>query len=43
MHGWLTANQSAERRLDKALLELTKEYPLDVLVTLLRWAPSCDR
>nr|XP_041569221.1 uncharacterized protein LOC121468995 [Taeniopygia guttata] len=43
IHRWLTANESAEHRLDKALLELTKEYPSDVLITLLRWAPSCDR
>ncbi|XP_053803557.1 uncharacterized protein LOC128790647 [Vidua chalybeata] len=43
IHRWLTANGSAGHRLDKALLELTKEYPSDVLITLLRWAPSCDR
>ncbi|OWK54465.1 hypothetical protein RLOC_00001610 [Lonchura striata] len=43
IHRWLMANKSAEHRLDKALLELTKEYPSDVLITLLRWAPSCDR
>ncbi|XP_074386099.1 uncharacterized protein LOC141725852 isoform X1 [Zonotrichia albicollis] len=43
IHQWLTANESAGHRLDKALLELTQEHPCDVLITLLRWAPSCDR
>lgn len=43
IHKWLTANESAGHRLDKALLELTREYPCDVLMTLLRWAPSGDR
>ncbi|XP_056369812.1 uncharacterized protein LOC130265064 [Oenanthe melanoleuca] len=43
IHKWLTANESAGHRLDKALLELTKEHPYDVLMTLLRWAPSGDR
>ncbi|XP_056369493.1 maestro heat-like repeat-containing protein family member 7 [Oenanthe melanoleuca] len=43
IHKWLTANESAGHRLDKALLELTKEYPYDVIMTLLRWAPSGDR
>ncbi|XP_077047322.1 uncharacterized protein LOC143695960 [Agelaius phoeniceus] len=43
IHQWLTANEAAGHRLDKALLELTEEYPSDVLITLLRWAPSCDR
>ena len=43
IHKWLTANESAGHRLDKALVELTKQYPWDVLMTLLRWAPSGDR
>ncbi|RMC05415.1 hypothetical protein DUI87_18606 [Hirundo rustica rustica] len=43
IHRWLTANESAEHRLDKPLVKLTKEHPSDVLITLLRWAPSCDR
>ncbi|CAN8174076.1 unnamed protein product, partial [Coccothraustes coccothraustes] len=43
IHWWLMANEPAGHRLDKALLELTEEYPSDVLITLLRWAPSCDR
>ncbi|XP_071312309.1 maestro heat-like repeat-containing protein family member 7 [Agelaius tricolor] len=43
IHQWLTAKESAGHRLDKTLLELTEEYPSDVLITLLRWAPSCDR
>ncbi|XP_068877575.1 maestro heat-like repeat-containing protein family member 7 [Aphelocoma coerulescens] len=43
IHRWLTANESAEHRLDKPLLQLTMEYPSDVLMTLLRWAPLYDR
>ncbi|TRZ23240.1 hypothetical protein HGM15179_003876 [Zosterops borbonicus] len=43
IHRWLTANESDEHRLDKPLVKLIKEYPDDVLLTLLRWAPSCDR
>ncbi|XP_027564735.1 uncharacterized protein LOC113981533 [Neopelma chrysocephalum] len=43
IHRWLTANVAAERRLDKTLLALVKAHPVDVVVTLLRWAPSCDR
>ncbi|KAM3654356.1 uncharacterized protein VK521_016929 [Ammospiza maritima maritima] len=37
------ANDSAEHRLDKALLDLTAAHPGDAVVTLLRVAPSCDR
>ncbi|XP_032548182.1 maestro heat-like repeat-containing protein family member 6 isoform X2 [Chiroxiphia lanceolata] len=43
IHRWLTANASAERRLDKALLALVEAHPVDVVVTVLRSAPSCDR
>ncbi|XP_064593943.1 maestro heat-like repeat-containing protein family member 9 [Zonotrichia leucophrys gambelii] len=43
IHRWLLANDSAQHRLDKALLKLTKAQPADAVVTLLRVAPSCDR
>lgn len=43
IHRWLTANEYNEHRLNKSLVKLTKEYPSDVLISLLRWAPSCDR
>ncbi|XP_064256667.1 uncharacterized protein LOC135287236 [Passer domesticus] len=42
IHQWLTANQFAEHRLNRTLLDLTKAQPADVLVTLLRVARSCD-
>ncbi|XP_036261959.1 uncharacterized protein LOC118701445 [Molothrus ater] len=43
IHRWLLANDSAQHRLDKALLNLTRAQPGDAVVTLLRVAPSCDR
>ncbi|XP_036261726.2 uncharacterized protein LOC118701200 [Molothrus ater] len=43
IHRWLLANDSAQHRLDKALLNLTRAHPGDAVVTLLRAAPSCDR
>ncbi|XP_053838364.1 uncharacterized protein LOC128809958 [Vidua macroura] len=43
IHQWLTANDSAEHRLDNTLLHLTKGQPNDTVMTLLRVAPSCDR
>ncbi|XP_064495846.1 maestro heat-like repeat-containing protein family member 7 [Pseudopipra pipra] len=43
IHQWLTSNVSAEHRLDKTLVLLTKAHPMDVAVTLLRSAPACDR
>ncbi|XP_064291545.1 uncharacterized protein LOC135309325 [Passer domesticus] len=43
IHQWLLANDSAEHRLDKTLLNLTKAHPDDAVMTLLRVAPSCDR
>ncbi|XP_064291571.1 uncharacterized protein LOC135309352 [Passer domesticus] len=43
IHQWLLANDSAEHRLDKTLLNLTEAQCDDVVMTLLRVAPSCDR
>ncbi|RMB92761.1 hypothetical protein DUI87_30811 [Hirundo rustica rustica] len=43
IHQWLMANESAERKMDKTLLDLTDAQPDDVVMTLLRVAPSCDR
>ncbi|CAN8175553.1 unnamed protein product [Coccothraustes coccothraustes] len=43
IHQWLLDNDSAEHRLDKPLLDLTEAQPADVVTTLLRVSPSCDR
>ncbi|XP_027590036.2 maestro heat-like repeat-containing protein family member 7 isoform X3 [Pipra filicauda] len=43
IHQWLMSNVSDEHRLDKTLVLLTEEHPMDVAVTLLRSAPACDR
>nr|XP_041569125.1 maestro heat-like repeat-containing protein family member 6 [Taeniopygia guttata] len=43
IHQWLEANQFAEHRLNRTLLDLTEERPADVVMTLLRVAPLCDR
>ncbi|XP_064240928.1 uncharacterized protein LOC135278302 [Passer domesticus] len=43
IHQWLLANDSAEHRLDKTLLNLTEALTNDAVMTLLRVAPSCDR
>ncbi|XP_068052882.1 uncharacterized protein [Anomalospiza imberbis] len=43
IHQWLMANDSAEHRLNRTLLHLTKAQPNDAVMTLLRVAPSCDR
>ncbi|CAN8175628.1 unnamed protein product [Coccothraustes coccothraustes] len=43
IHQWLLANDSAEHRLDKPLLDLTEAQPADVVKTLLRVSPLCDR
>ncbi|XP_071666718.1 maestro heat-like repeat-containing protein family member 6 isoform X2 [Patagioenas fasciata] len=45
IHRWFTTNtdESAEHRLDNTLVELTDAHPHDVVVALLRCAPSCDR
>ncbi|XP_023802798.1 LOW QUALITY PROTEIN: uncharacterized protein LOC111944273, partial [Cyanistes caeruleus] len=36
-------NESAEHRLERTLLDLTEAQPDDVVITLLRVAPTCDR
>ncbi|XP_053859999.1 uncharacterized protein LOC128822329 [Vidua macroura] len=45
IYQWLSSitDVSAEHRLDKTLQEMTLAQPHDVVVTLLRCAPSCDR
>ncbi|TRZ11356.1 hypothetical protein HGM15179_015753 [Zosterops borbonicus] len=45
IYQWLSfiTDVSAEHRLDKTLQEMTLAQPHDVVVTLLRYAPSCDR
>ncbi|XP_071898057.1 maestro heat-like repeat-containing protein family member 6 [Anas platyrhynchos] len=45
IYQWLVSNteQSAQHRLDRSLLELAEEHPHDVVVTLLRCSPACDR
>lgn len=45
IYQWLVSNteQSAQHRLDKSLLQLAEKHPHDVVVTLLRCSPACDR
>ncbi|XP_056352597.1 maestro heat-like repeat-containing protein family member 6 [Oenanthe melanoleuca] len=43
IHQWLMANESDEHRVERILLDITKAQPTDVVMTLLRVAPSCDR
>ncbi|TRZ06468.1 hypothetical protein HGM15179_020639, partial [Zosterops borbonicus] len=43
IHQWLLANEYSEHKLFRTLLDLTKAQPADVVMTLLRVAPSCDR
>ncbi|KAK2526193.1 hypothetical protein Q9233_008828 [Columba guinea] len=45
IHRWFMTNmdESVEHRLDNTLVELTDAHPHDVVVALLRCAPSCDR
>ncbi|XP_005062065.1 PREDICTED: maestro heat-like repeat-containing protein family member 9 [Ficedula albicollis] len=43
IHQWLMANESDEHRVERILLDLTEAQPTDVVMTLLRVAPSCDR
>ncbi|XP_056352623.1 maestro heat-like repeat-containing protein family member 6 [Oenanthe melanoleuca] len=43
IHQWLMANESDGHRLDRTLLDLTEALPTDVVMSLLRVAPSCDR
>ncbi|XP_023802249.1 uncharacterized protein LOC111943512 [Cyanistes caeruleus] len=40
IHQWLMANQFSEHR---TLLDLTEAQPADVVIALLRVAPTCDR
>ncbi|KAK2532039.1 hypothetical protein Q9966_008312 [Columba livia] len=45
IHQWFMTNtdESVEHSLDNTLVELTDAHPHDVVVALLRCAPSCDR
>ncbi|TRZ11594.1 hypothetical protein HGM15179_015519 [Zosterops borbonicus] len=43
IHQWLLANESSEHKLFRTLLDLTEAQPIDVVMTLLCVAPSCDR
>ncbi|XP_056352282.1 maestro heat-like repeat-containing protein family member 6 [Oenanthe melanoleuca] len=43
IHQWLMANESTEHRVERILLDITKAQPTDVVMTLLRVAPWCDR
>ncbi|KAK2532022.1 hypothetical protein Q9966_008296, partial [Columba livia] len=45
IHRWFMTNteESVEHSLDNTLVELTDAHPHDVVVALLRCAPSCDR
>ena len=43
IHQWLLSNECPEYRLSRTLLDLTEAYPTDVVMTILRVAPSCDR
>ncbi|RMC03401.1 hypothetical protein DUI87_20598 [Hirundo rustica rustica] len=43
IHQWLMANEDSEHKLFRTLLDLTDAEPADVVVTLLRVAPLCDR
>ncbi|XP_041908744.1 maestro heat-like repeat-containing protein family member 7 isoform X1 [Corvus kubaryi] len=43
IHQWLLSNEYPEYRLSRTLLDLTEAYPTDVVMTILRVAPSCDR
>ncbi|XP_017583875.1 PREDICTED: uncharacterized protein LOC108445229 [Corvus brachyrhynchos] len=44
IHQWLLSNEyNPEYNLSRTLLDLTEAYPTDVVMTLLRVAPSCDR
>ncbi|XP_023802665.1 major centromere autoantigen B-like [Cyanistes caeruleus] len=43
IHQWLMANESADSRLGRTLLDLTEAQPTDVVIALLRVAPTCDR
>ncbi|XP_071437659.1 LOW QUALITY PROTEIN: maestro heat-like repeat-containing protein family member 7, partial [Pithys albifrons albifrons] len=43
IHWWLSCNVADEHRLYQTLLVLSEAHPGNVVVTLLRCAPSCDR
>ncbi|RMC18322.1 hypothetical protein DUI87_04205 [Hirundo rustica rustica] len=43
IHHWLMANEGSEHKLFRTLLDLTDAQPDDVVMTLLRVAPLCDR
>ncbi|XP_068888114.1 maestro heat-like repeat-containing protein family member 7 [Aphelocoma coerulescens] len=43
IHQWLLSNEYPDSRLSRTLLALTEAYPSDVVMTILRVAPSCDR
>ncbi|XP_023804237.1 uncharacterized protein LOC111945827, partial [Cyanistes caeruleus] len=43
IHQCLMANESADSRLGRTLLDLTEAQPADVVTALLRVAPTCDR
>ncbi|XP_056363809.1 uncharacterized protein LOC130261527 [Oenanthe melanoleuca] len=43
IHQWLTANERPEYNVYRPLLDLTEAQPADVVMALLRVAPSCDR
>ncbi|XP_023803279.1 histone H3.v1-like [Cyanistes caeruleus] len=43
IHQCLMANESADSRLGRTLLDLTEAQPADVVIALLRVAPTCDR
>ncbi|XP_056371325.1 uncharacterized protein LOC130266022 [Oenanthe melanoleuca] len=43
IHQWLTANERPEYNVYRPLLDLTEAQPTDVVMALLRVAPSCDR
>uniref|UniRef100_A0A8B9EHG4 Uncharacterized protein n=1 Tax=Anser cygnoides TaxID=8845 RepID=A0A8B9EHG4_ANSCY len=43
IYQWLASVRRPEHRLAKSILPLAEEHPHDVVVTLLRCSPSCDR
>ncbi|XP_074390455.1 maestro heat-like repeat-containing protein family member 7 [Zonotrichia albicollis] len=43
IHQWFMANEFPEYNLHRPLLDLTEAQPADVVMALLRVAPSCDR
>ncbi|TRZ19646.1 hypothetical protein HGM15179_007514 [Zosterops borbonicus] len=43
IHQWLVANEFPQHNVYRSLLDLTEAQPVDVVMALLRVAPSCDR